>query len=242
MMKLLALVPMLLLIVACGSSTPPVAPSTGAPAPGVAPVVTTEGGTVAESPQVRTAPAASYTEKLQQLLDKTQKVKSYSFYYVDSTTQLQTDQWYVKGDKAMVRLYEPNYWNSDEWVDTVYLDMAVRTATGYCENWQQVRCTDNNRKFNIVFGTFDKKLPTYWITQIPTTAQVVGSETIDERFVTKVQWAEGGKTSTVWMDNTFGLPVKILIEGAGEQMFYYKDMAFNAVKDEVLGHQFVKRG
>ena len=195
-----------------------------------------------EQPQ-RTQSAASYTAKLQELLDKTQKVKSYTFYYIDSTTQLQADQWFVKGDRAAVKLYEPNYWDREEWVDTVYLDFARRTAVGYCENWQKVRCTDNNRMFTIALAPFDKKLPTYWLSQIPAEAQVMGSETIDERFVTKIQWTEGGKTYTMWMDNTFGIPIKVLIEGGREpEEFYYKDMAFNAVKEEMLVHQYVKRG
>lgn len=242
MKQLLMIIALAVLLAACGGAeTAPAAPAPGAPS---TPIVTTEGGTVAESPQVRTAPAASYAAKLQELLDKTQKVKSYSFYYIDSTTQLQTDQWFVKGDRAAVKLYEPNYWDREEWVDTVYLDFAAKTAVGYCENWQRVRCTDNNRKFNIVFAPFDKRLPTYWLTQIPTSAEVVGSETIDERFVTKVQWNEGGKTYSVWMDNTFGVPMKVWIDsGSGKpQEYYYKEIAFNAVKDEMLEHRFIKRG
>ena len=230
-----------LLLFACGGETVP--GTAQAPDQASGPVVTTEGGTVSDSPSVRSAPAASYTEKLQLLLDKNAKVKSYSFYYIDSTTQLQADQWFVKGNQALVRLYEPNYWNRDEWVDTVYRDFAAGKAVGYCENWQQVRCTDNNRPFPIVFGTFEKKLPIYWITQIPGSAQVIGSETIDERFVTKVVWEDGGKSYTMWMDNTFGLPMKVRIEGGREpEEYYYKDISINSVRDEMLGHQFVKRG
>ena len=232
-MKRIAIVlSFVLLLAACGGSGTVAGPA-----------VSTANGVVADNPPVHTAPAAAYAKDLQDLLDKTQKIKSYSFYYIDSTTQLQADRWYVKGDKARIELYQPNYWNANEWVDTAYVDFTQHTAAGYCENWQQIRCVDNNRQFNLVFSPFDKKLPMYWLTQIPPSAKVVSSESIDQRFVTKVQWTDGSTTYSLLLDNTFGLPIKVKVEGQGEpQEYYFKQMAFNAVKDEMLSHAYVKRG
>ena len=177
-----------------------------------------------------------YDKKVKALMDNAAKIKSYAFYYTDKETQLESDHYFVKGNKIAIRLFDVNEWNTQYWVDTLYIDMGTKTAVGYCERRETQRCTDHEKQYRIDYTYFVKKFQLDWLNDIPPSAKVTSAETIDDRFTDIVEYTDAqGKDIKLSMDRTYGVPLRVYVNG--KQAYYYRDMAFNAVKDANLVHQ-----
>src|SRR3989344_8686698 len=146
------------------------------------------------------------------LIARQDKAKSYHFYYSTSENwNVIRDQFFMKGDKIKIELYEINRWNND-YFDTVYLEPTTKTAAAFCENKNKDRCRDNDRKFDVSYEDFVIKTPLEWLASIPRDARVTGSERFDERMRSVVEYTrDDGATVRIWIDRFSGVPVRVLI-------------------------------
>ncbi len=177
------------------------------------------------------------------LIARQDKAKSYHFYYSTSENwNVIRDQFFIKGDKIKIGLYEINRWNND-YFDTVYLDPATKTAEAFCENNNKERCRDNDRKFDVSYEDFIIKTPLEWLTSIPRDAKVTGSENFDERMSVVVEYTrDDGATVRIWIDRFSGVPVRVLIfmdevENILEQ-YNFKNLVINTLTSQDVVHQY----
>ncbi|MBI1969296.1 hypothetical protein HYS48_01265 [Candidatus Woesearchaeota archaeon] len=217
----------------------PGVPTAPSPAPGQPAVQPTPAPTATPGAEGETviAPSQEYSPELKKQLDKIAKIKSYSFYYGEGKPQFEADQWFVKGDKVKIVMFEINAWRADQWIDTVYLDRSTRTGVGYCERREPYRCRDRNRVFDLEYKYFDLTLPMDWIAEIPADAKVSEGGMIDDRFTKKIVYEKGGRQVTLFVDEFSGIPMQVQIMNGEEEFYYFRDMAINAVKDADLVHQ-----
>ena len=210
-------------------------------------VTTTTPKTTTPTKTVETQPASDYTDKkVKGLMQKAeQKTTSYAFYYQTSANwDLIRDQYFIKGDKMKVKLFEVNFYNRQHYFDTVYLNMADKTGLAYCENRDQVRCTDQNREFTVAYEDFVIKTPLEWIEEVPKDAKWTGTEQIDSRAADVIEYERGdGTTVRLKVDAYSGVPREVYIyRGDVENVlekYAFRDLAINSVKNSDIEHQFI---
>lgn len=197
-----------------------------------------------EPPVVETkAPIKVTDSKLQSLLEKQEKVNSYSFYYSTSENwNLIRDQYLIKGDIVKVKLFEVNQWDKD-YFDSVYLNMKTKTAKAFCENRDQDRCKDKDREFAVNYEDFIIVTPLEWLNSITPDAEIVSSESFDERMSAVVEYKrDDGTMVRIWVDKFAGIPVRILVymdevENVLEQ-YSFRDLTINTLTRKDMEHQF----
>lgn len=166
------------------------------------------------------------------------KLKSMSYLYGGAEEKGRfLDTYHVLGDKIKVKLYEDNYYVVDDYFDTVYLDDALKTATGRCEH--QRRCisanTDNTKKiFNVNYADYRRKTPYEWLSDIPAAAEIDGPEVVDKRSALKIHYPKGENKVEMWLDETYGVPLQIKITDPedNEEFYQFTNVNFNSLKQE----------
>lgn len=203
---------------------------------------TTSGNTAATPTETPVAPTPAETvpgktmgvilKKLIGLAD--QKVKSYSFYYAPPPDNLARDRYFIKGNKIHILGYSVNVMRHSDYYDNVYLDTSTKTGVAYCLSLD-TRCRQQGQAFEIGYDEVMIKTPYQWIKDIKY-GDVTGSESIDDRLTKKVQYEANGVKYTQWIDETYGLPLRVLVEKPGKepQQYDFKDMAYNGVSDDEL--------
>lgn len=192
------------------------------------------GAAPAEAPtETKKAPSTEVTAEVKEILERAdKKVKSFSYYYSEPPTLTAADKFFVKGTKMMIKLYEPQQFDKRIYFDTVYLDTAAKTAVAYCEDPSDVRCPDKSREFDVDYDDYFRKTPYMWVKEI-TYAQKIGEEQLDQRDVDTLQYEEGGKTVTVWVNTFYGLAQKVVVEqGGSEHMCLFTDLNVNKLDDK----------
>jgi hypothetical protein len=182
---------------------------------------------------------ANLPEAIKTKIDKANtKLKSMSYLYGGPEEKGRfLDTYHVLGDKIKVKLYEDNYYVVEDYFDTVYLNDALKTATGRCEH--QRRCispnTDNTKKiFNVNYADYRRKTPYEWLSEIPATAKVDGPEVVDKRSALKIQYPKGETTVEMWLDETYGVPLQLKITDPedNEEFYQFTNVQFNSLKQE----------
>ena len=191
--------------------------------------------------QVQTPPAPSpapvqvqqstLSPELKALMDKAdKKIISYQYLYSEPPENRFLNTFYIKGNKIKIKLYEYDPYKIDEYFDTVYLDSTTKTAIGKCEN--KKRCLsqkiDNTVKtFSVNYGDYYEKTPYEWLKGIKT-AVIVGPQILDTRTTTLIKSEEGNTVTDYWIDDTYGLPLKIVITKDGKaEMYKFNDATYN---------------
>lgn len=184
-------------------------------------------------------------QKVKNLVSKAEeKITSYAFYYQTSANwDLIRDQYFIRGDKMKVKLYEVNFYNRKHYFDTVYLDMAEKTGVAFCEDRKQVRCFDRNREFAIDYNDFVIKTPLQWMEEVPYEARWTGTEQIDNRAADIVEYDRDDGTSVrLKVDAYSGVPREVWIyRGDVDNLmekYGFRDLAVNSVKDADMQHKF----
>lgn len=186
--------------------------------------------TVPEPPQ--------FVKELDELLKLSKdKLKSYQYLELIVPFKKQPDTILVKGNKIKIKLYEHDPFIPDTYFDTVYIDTSAKTIVGRCEN--KKRCIwpkgDNTKKEfkNLDYAAYLPKLPHEWIKEIPPTAQVIGPEVHEKRDTTRIEYDAGNAHFTVWLDNTYGVPLEVKVtQPTGDSVIYkYNDPHFNSVSE-----------
>lgn len=183
------------------------------------------------------------SKKVLDLLELNSKVTGIKYNYQDITIRPQVYTISIKGDKIKVEIPRDTIENPDYRYTTIYLDTQTGEAEAYCEDRDDFYCPDPNKPFDVDYNEYYKKTPYAWleILRQADEAEVVAEETIDRRKVMKVIAIEDGLQTEYWIDNYYGMPLQIIVDGDKEEGFYYfREMAFNKVKDTDVEHQFIE--
>ena len=244
MKRMIALL-MMVLVVACAkpavvdSELPP-APAAPQPMPTPAePVVEEKVVAPSPAPKVETKPAEPVQETMkntpdvQAVLDKAdEKVTSYEFYYAPPPDNLARNKYHVKDTKVKVELYEVNFYNPEDYFDTVYLDTVKKTAVAFCENRQTSLCGKSTQAQNLPYEEYAIKLPHEYLAEV-SSATKIGSETLYDRMTVKLKYEVNGQAYETWVDQYSGLPLRIKV-GLDKEApkFEFREMGINSLDIE----------
>ena len=171
---------------------------------------------------------------VQKLLDLAKKVKSYQYEHSQSPNlKLLTKTW-VKGDRVKVELYQPPRYDPLTYYNTVYFDLSTKYAMGYCED--SLRCRDRqNAAVSVDYQSSRPKLAAEWLSEIDTaTVQVLQTQPIDNRPAKRIQYQDDGTAVDMWLDETYGLPLKIVVNYAEPFTVQFSKLIANTVVDETV--------
>lgn len=226
----------------------PAAPTVTTPVP----VQTTPPAEIGAKPPVRPLPSerqvsppptevvveqkASMSPALRDLLKRAdEKVSSLQYLYGGTETQnLFLNTYLVKGDKLRVKTYEENYYVREGYYDNVYVNQGI----GCCEELS--RCKSHNidntgKKFDVDAAVWtETKTPYQWTKEVPSTAVIVGPQTVNSRSVTYIKYTDAnGQEVQQWIDDTYGVAHKVVVidKNGNEIKYQFNDMVFNSLKD-----------
>ncbi|VVB81436.1 Uncharacterised protein [uncultured archaeon] len=214
------------------AATPPATQEVGRTPP---PVTTLPSERQQKAPETAPVVTQEMSPQLKELLKRAdEKVSSLQYLYGGTSTKnLFLDTYLVKGTKMKIKKYSEDYYVQDSYYDTIYVDLGI----GCCE--EPARCLSKNvdntkKKFDVDVTSIDiPKTPYQWTKEIPADAKIVGPQTVDERVVTYIKYTKDGATYDVWVDDTYGVPHKIVVTDANgnEVKYQFNDMKFNSLKD-----------
>lgn len=177
------------------------------------------------------------TDAAKTLFDKSSKVKTLLFYYVESPNTMPDSKYYMSREKMKVQLTTKQQFDMDNPYDTVYLDLVAKTAMAYCEKRDSALCIDKNRIFDASYDDFIIITPFEWLNRI-TWADVTGkSKMIDNRNAVEVEFKIKESAGTMFVDGFFGIPMIVTYNG---KTFDYRELAANMVNSTDLEHQLVQ--
>lgn len=221
---------------------PSAAPSTTSltiPTGGTRPSIETKEETLPtkqDVPVVTVEQSAQMSPVLKDLLSKADyKIKSYKYILTEPPMNRALNTYYVKGDKIKIKLFEENAYKLGEYYDTVYLDRANHRATARCEN--DKRCVTGGQDytkqvFEADYNKYNTKTPMEWLKEI-TFAEIIGPEVVDSKSTTKIRSVQNGKTTDLWIHNTYGMPVQVVVthEDSTKDTYKFSDNVFNQITD-----------
>ncbi len=192
--------------------------------------------------EVKTEPALpTMNKKVAELLTKHQnRVTSLRYMYQDQTNKPEEWETWTDGSTMHVKLREMDNVKGDVYVDNIYLELGSKKAQGYCER-NVYRCADPNSPVDVSFGKYYRKSPLDWIQSI-TYAEKETEEQMQQRTVWKLKIPQGDTTLYMWVDDYYGVPVKIreVTNGVANE-YIFEDIAFNTVDKDDLGHNFIAK-
>lgn len=221
------------------SATPPqtaqIEPETGRTPPTQTGPLPSERHETAPEPVVKIEQPKEMNPALRDLLKKAdEKIKSLQYLYGGSETgNLFLNTYYIKQDKMKIKLYEEDYYVRDGYYDTLYVNEQI----GCCETLS--RCKSHNVDNTKQAFEFDAatikipKTPYQWLKEIPSNAEILGPQTVNDRSVTQIKYKNpAGEEIIQWIDQTYGVPHKIEhFVGETKITYQFNDMKFNQLKD-----------
>lgn len=189
-----------------------------------------------EAVQERTAQPSEANPKIVELLVNKGAIPNIIYEYSRPPEDPKIYKYYLKGDNARIDLPRVNYLPKGEArLDTVYLNIASRKATGYCE--EKIVCEDRKKAFDLDFDKYYYRNPYDWLQDVPIDAEIVGTEQISTRDVTHLKYDESGTTTEVWIDEFYKVPLEVKVtSGLGTARYIYKLVSVGGVKDDILEH------
>lgn len=184
-------------------------------------------------------PAKPIDKKVAELLTKHDgRVKSLKYMYQDETNKPEEWETWVKGNLMHVKLREMDNVAGDTYIDNVYLNLGSKDAAAYCER-KVMRCDDPNEAVDVRFSKYYRKGPIEWIKSV-TYAKKVAEEQMQQRNVWKLEFEAGDKHGVMWVDEYYGVPVKVhILDGSDIDEYVYEDIAINTIDDSDLKHQAI---
>jgi len=193
----------------------------------------------APMPEPEPEPVKEVSSEVAKLLEVHTKrnIKSLTYFYSDPINKQSSDVFHVKGDRMVIELFEPSSYDKKTYFNTVYLDLVSEEAVAYCEAESRVLCEDPNKEFDVRFDDYVRPTPLDWINMVEY-AEKTGGEMVDSRFVNKLEFDEGGVNYALFVDEYYGLPIRVEVTGGPEEGKYeYIDMFLNSVDDDRMYHQ-----
>lgn len=220
---ILAVVALLLFAAGCGKAKeqPVVKPDAGIkpevkPAPEPSP------------PVVEKQPVTVIDEEVQGVLDKQSKVTGYKYLYYGPPNPGFGLEFRILGSKARLYLGTLSKLADGKTYDTVYLDLAAKSAVAYCES---VSCT-NKGSLEVAFDEYYRSAPSDFAKSV-VSAKLRNYELLYQRKTAVIIFEDAkGMNGTMWLDTVYGMPVKVQVNNSN---YEYREIAFNTVAgDEVV--------
>lgn len=169
------------------------------------------------------------------LLDKVHSVdradENYYYLYSDPISGSEAYEFYVKGDKMRIDLFDPVEKSADWQFNTVYLDRSTKQAEGYCMKKNTVTCFNGQGPFDVDYDDYIRKTPLDWMKDIDY-LQYVGSEEVLGRQITHATFEDGPFTTNISFDSFYGYPTKITREGGLEtEVYEFRLLEMDVVTD-----------
>lgn len=139
----------------------------------------------------------------------------------------------LKGDNSRIALPDFVHMGNREYYDTVYLNAGNGEANAYCESREKFFCPDKDKSYKIKYGEYVHKTPLQWVKEIQNPTYH-GIEVLNFRDTTKLSYKKDNKDVFIWIDNFYGLPIKVL-EPSGKS-WHFNYIRVNNVKDEQVMH------
>ncbi|MDO8628133.1 MAG: hypothetical protein Q7R56_00055 [Nanoarchaeota archaeon] len=93
----------------------------------------------------------------------------------------------------------------------IYADAVKREAFGVCEYGGYESCKPLGKVTALVYDEVKPVTPYDWLLRIPSSARVVGTESIDRQDTNIVEFVDGSQTVRVWVYDFSLLPAKVTI-------------------------------
>ncbi|MBI2133402.1 hypothetical protein HYU11_01830 [Candidatus Woesearchaeota archaeon] len=183
-----------------------------------------------------TVSGVSIDPSVQVFLNKTKKVKGYSYVYYGPPDDSMGYGFYARGNLSKMRIPKTDFYN-DSFFDTIYFDAGRKTAVGYCESLGV--CNDQKSAVSLDFSKVYRVTPLEFTSSIRSASVNAekSSEMIGGRRVEVIDFTDSsGSNGTVWLDSTYGIPVKVII---GSLEYEYRDLLVNVVTEEEVVHKEV---
>lgn len=177
--------------------------------------------------------SAQTRAEINELLEKaSSRVKSYSFIYAFQSTKLSGSTFYIKDNKMKIKLKSTDIYNFEDFFDTVYLDLTLKTAKGYCENTGIEACRKGINEYNLSYEEYKIKTPSDWLNELKFNKDKLefkGESILFERNVVFLQ----NNNTFVWVDEFSGLPLRVKIKKeAFEEVHDYRHLSLNYLSDK----------
>jgi len=143
---------------------------------------------------------------------------------------------YVKGNKMKQDIdLGSGTFGEKEYYDTIYIDLAKKTAVAYCEDKD---CDDRNLAIDVDYDDFYVETPFDVIDDIKV-GESIGNAMHENKEVEIVEYIKDGKEVRVYIWTYRGLPLKYEIRENDEliKKVGFKSPVINDVDDEELVHQ-----
>jgi|GEM_PF-1786731 len=182
--------------------------------------------------------AKAEDSRVQAILEKhnSQPIKGYSFLYAPLPENIAKNDYKYYGDKVLVMPGAMNKFNADSRVDNIYLDLASKTARGFCMSNQLSICSVKGEERPVNFNDWFVKSPIDWLSQPGLEqATIKGDKQFQNFDVDILRFKYEGKYYEYLITKFWGVPLRIgiysdpdytnLIGGAE-----YRHMGINGVK------------
>ena len=170
---------------------------------------------VVEEPVEPEGPSSRLPEEVRKIIEKSSKVRSYSYLYHEPKTNIQYRMW-VKGTKIRIESL------SD--VSTIYLDTEKKTAERYCIS--RSRCGRQTGKMeDLQYGNVYLETPFEWAlkfeeAELKSESDYQGKESV-------LLYTEVGE---IIMDQNFGFVYMVTMDE--DNIHRFRDASFNTVDDD----------
>jgi hypothetical protein len=157
------------------------------------------------------------------------KVKNYKFTY-------NGDEWTVAGNNARIDLRRPIMGQYHApLIDTIYLDLERKTATGLCEGRKdqniKKKCLNQNvlrRRYAVPFIQFKIKLPEEWLYEFrDSNAKTAETPKLfTDRKTVHLKHLAGTSITDFYIDPSIGLPIVVVDNG---MQYAYEKLSKNSI-------------
>jgi hypothetical protein len=170
-----------------------------------------------------------------ELLSKSKsKVKNFAYFYFGPPDPAHGISFTYKGDILKVVYTTKKYDDNKNPYDTVYLNMAAKTATAYCESISN--CDNRDSAIEVSYADNYRIMPTEIIDSIKF-AEQTGVEQIDNKKAIKLSFEDTkGNKGYIYIWEFNGMPLIVEYTGPKSSKIEYRDMTVNSVEDADVTH------
>jgi len=185
---------------------------------------------LAPEPEVEEA-VTNIDDKSQELIDKVEKVKSFSFVYVGPPENLPKDTYYVKGNLMKVELLKATDHKLTQDFTSVYIDTDSNSAVGYCEAREISRCPEGVKVYpGLDPDDYTVKTPYQWLKSIVTGEYLGNGPQFEKKATSKIKFTTNdGVSGEMYVIDFHALPGRVVLDDGSK--YEFRDLSVNSVKD-----------
>lgn len=187
-----------------------------------------------EEPEEQIPVDKDFSEEAQELFDKSSKANNMRYYFVPTPEFLPDNLYYVNRENMKIVLETKIRFTDENSFDTVYLDLAGKTAIAYCEDRVSGVCPDSDKSFSVDYKDYFIDSPFVWIDMIATAELTGRTRLINGRNAVEVTFTRDGDSGTMFADSFFGVPMEVSFRGENIE---FREMIINQQTDKDFSHQ-----